>query len=164
MRRHAVGCALLVAWMAGAATAQEPKATSGPDFKALMAKTIAAWATLDPAKAAPYYAKDVGLAFYDLAPLKYTGWAEYQAGTTQLFAGFSSLKLAVNDDVRTQQRGNVAWGSATVRGEMVKKDGSKQALDARWSVIWEKRGNDWLVVHEHFSLPAPEPGPAAEKK
>jgi hypothetical protein len=36
----------------------------------------AAWQTLDTAKAAPFYAKDAGLAFYDVAPLKYTGWQE----------------------------------------------------------------------------------------
>jgi ketosteroid isomerase-like protein len=43
----------------------------------------------------------------------------------------------------------------------VKKDGSKEAMDGRWTLVWEKRGDDWLVVHEHFSVPL---GPPPAKK
>lgn len=159
MRRHALAL-LVVLCLAGSAA---PAPAAAPDFKAMMRKTATAWQTLDPAKAAPLYAKDAGLAFFDLAPLKYTGWKEYEAGTAQMFSTFSSLKMSVNDDARTEQRGNVAWGTATVSTEVVNKDGSKwPPLDVRWTVVWEKRGSDWLIVHEHFSAPAPPP--AAEKK
>jgi len=39
-------------------------------------------------------------------------------------------------------------------------------MDARWTTVWEKRGNNWLIVHDHFSAPLPEPPPkpAATKK
>ena len=43
-----------------------------------------AWATLDPAKAAVFYAKDPGLVFYDFLPRKYTGWAAYDPAILQL--------------------------------------------------------------------------------
>jgi hemoglobin len=40
---------------------------------------------------------------------------------------------------------------------IVTKGGSKQSLTARWTVVLEKRGNDWLITHEHFSAPMPMP-------
>jgi hypothetical protein len=35
-----------------------------------------AWSDLDPAKAARFYAKEADLIFFDMAPMKYTGWSE----------------------------------------------------------------------------------------
>jgi ketosteroid isomerase-like protein len=159
MRSHTVpaGVFLLVIG-AGLASGQEARAAGGePDLKAMMRKTMEAWQTLDPAKAAPLYAKDATLAFYDIAPLKFTGWAEYAQGTAQIFAGFSSLKITINDDLRTERRGNVAWATATFRADIVNKDGSQVALDGRWTLIWERRGDEWLIVHEHGSVPLPTP-------
>jgi ketosteroid isomerase-like protein len=136
----------------------------GPDFKALFRKTAAAWQTLDPSKAAPLYAKDATLAFFDLAPLKYTGWGEYASGAAEMFSGFSSINITLNDDLQSQRRGNVAWGTTTGRIDVVNKDGSKLPLDVRWTLIWEKRGSDWLIVHEHASTPLAMPAPPATKK
>ena len=145
---------------ANAVAAQPAKATAaGPDFKALLKQTAAAWQTLDPAKAAPFYAKDATLAFFDIAPLKYMGWSDYQAGSVKTFAGFSSLKVDFNDDMGIHRAGNSAWGTGTGRAEVVNKDGSKAPMDFRWTTIWEKRGNDWLIVHEHFSIPPPDLSP-----
>ena len=75
------------------------KRPAAPDFAAMMKKYLAAWETLDPAQAAPYYAKDAGLAFYDIAPEKYTGWAEYAKGVTQEFGDYASGKFFRSDDV-----------------------------------------------------------------
>jgi ketosteroid isomerase-like protein len=61
---------------------------------------------------------------------------------------------------RLTHAGNTAWATATVDGEMVNKDGSRLKIDARWTSVWEKRGNEWLIVHEHFSMPFPEQPPA----
>ncbi len=124
-------------------------------FKALMQDTLAAWETLDPANAAPFYAKEADRVFYDITPLKYTGWAEYAEGVKKVLAGFSSIKFTLGNDVRAHQRGSFAWATATFRLDAVTKDGSSQAFDGRWTVLWEKRGKDWLIVHEHVSAPLP---------
>jgi hemoglobin len=125
------------------------------DFKALMRKVLDAWETLDPAKAAPFYAQDAGLAFYDIAPLKYTGWAEYAEGVKKAFPDIASLKFTMGADAQVHQRGNLAWTTATLRLDMVSKGGSRESLDTRWTVVWEKRGKNWLIVHEHYSAPLP---------
>ncbi len=127
------------------------------DFKTLMQNILDAWATLDPANPAPYYAKETDNVFYDITPLKYTGWAEYAEGVKKVLGGFSSLKFTLGDDVRTHQHGSLAWATATWHADLVIKNGSKEGMDGRWTVVWEKRGKDWLIVHEHVSAPLPAP-------
>src|SRR5690349_18258952 len=62
-------------------------ATPPPD-RAYLQKIWDAWSTLDPANAAPYYSKDPQNVFYDLTPMKYTGWAAYEQGVKAVLAGF----------------------------------------------------------------------------
>lgn len=123
------------------------------EIRATLEKLYAAWSDLDPAKAAPFYAKDSDLMFFDVAPMKYNGWAEYAAGVPQAFAAYRSGKFTLNDDLRVHRHGNWAWATATWRAELTKKDGSGEHLEGRYSVILEKRGKQWLNVHEHMSVP-----------
>ena len=147
-----------------APSATPPSAASeSVELAGRMRKILEAWSTLDPAKAAPYFAKDAELPFYDILPLKYTGWTEYAAGATQLFAPFAALKLTATSDLQAHQMGSVGWGTATIHADITKKDGIKEGMDGRWTVIFEKRGSDWLVVHEHTSIPLPSE-PAAPAK
>lgn len=155
---------LVLALAAGLAPVNAQTAPQGSpateELKALMQKITDAWCTLDPSKAAPFYATEGKHVFYDIAPLKYTGWKEYADAAQKMFAGVSSLKITLGNDVQTHRRGNVAWGTATWKMELVSKDGKKETPEGRWTLIWEKRGDNWLVVHEHFSVPLPpEPKP-----
>ncbi len=134
---------------------------SSPDFKALMIAEAQAIDTLDMANAARFHSKESGDVFYDIAPLKYTGWAEYQAGTQKLMSQWTSMKCVLGDDLQTHRQGSFAWGISTWHCDIVQKSGIKEGMDGRWTVIWERRGKDWLVVHEHFSVPLA--APAASK-
>lgn len=138
------------------ATAQR---TAAEPSKELMQKILEAWETMDPAKAAPYYSKFPENVFYDVAPLKYVGWQQYAEGSKALLATLQSIKFKLNDDVQVHRFGNIAFGTATARSDLLHKDGSKEGVDTRWTVIWEKQGNSWLVVHEHYSAPLPEQPP-----
>lgn len=122
-----------------------------PD-KALMDAIWAGWSSGSPANVAKYYAKGPH-AFYDIAPLKYNSWAEYEKGVVGVLSGFQSLKATVNNDAQIHRHGSLAWGTATVHHVDVMKNGSKSEGDFRWTVIWEKNGADWLIVHEHISAP-----------
>jgi ketosteroid isomerase-like protein len=155
--RSRVTVGIVFCLMISLASAKPKSTTSSYDFKARMQALFEAWSALDPAKAAPFYAKDADLDFYDIAPLKYHSWAEYADGVKTQFAPFSSAKFTVGDDVRTRQVGNTAWGTATWHGDLLKKDGSKLALDGRYTCVWEKRGSEWLLVHEHMSVPLGPP-------
>ena len=141
-------CLLLC--LAGTSSAQSGDQAQ---FKSLLEKFWAAWSTLDVQKAAPFYAKDAGLVFFDVAPLKYTGWEEYQAGAAKVFADWASMKAALNDDLKVDRRKKIAWTSHTVDGEIQPKTGPPMKLKFRHTAVWERLGNNWVIVHEHVSVP-----------
>ena len=120
--------------------------------KELMDAIWAGWSSGNPANVAKYYAKGAHV-FFDITPLKYTSWAEYEKGVAQVLGGFESLKGTVNNDAQIHRHGNLVWGTATVHHIDVMKNGSKSEGEFRWTVIWEKSGPEWLIVHEHVSAP-----------
>jgi uncharacterized protein (TIGR02246 family) len=126
----------------------------GDDFNELVKRYYTAWNTLNPDNAAPLYARDADLIFFDIAPLKYSNWQEYSDNFKKNVApGFTSLTLAPNNDVRTTRRGNMALTTLTFRLSAKQKDGSALDFDCRHTIVWEKRRGHWLIVHEHISKP-----------
>lgn len=141
-----------------AQTKQEakPGAARVPD-KALIQEIWDAWNTMDPANAAKYYDPGAAHVFFDIAPLKYDGWAAYATGAKEVLATFKALNGKVNPDVRVHVRGNLAWATSTFHMDAVSKDGKPSPLDGRWTGIFQKKGDRWLIVHEHLSVPLPSP-------
>jgi len=126
------------------------------EFKAMIAEYYAAWSTLNPDNAAKFYAKDADLPFFDVAPLKYKNWADYRAGVIKAFTEpMASGKLTPNDDLKVTQRGIIVWTTLTFHLSAQPKSGPALEIDCRHTAIWEKRGNKWLIVHEHVSAPLP---------
>jgi ketosteroid isomerase-like protein len=123
----------------------------GPD-KAHLQKIWDGWGTLNPDNVAEFYATGPHV-FFDIAPLKYSSWDEYQKGVRQVLADFKSAKFTVNDDAELHPAGKYVWGTATVKDEMTHKDGKVDTGTFRWTVVFEQQGGKWLVVHEHISAP-----------
>lgn len=122
---------------------------------ALMQKIWDGWATLDSNKVAQYYASGPHT-FFDIAPLKYNSWSEYQSGSKVVLAGFKSAKLTVNDDADLHRtNANLTWATATVKYELTTKADKVEMGNFRWTVIWEYQDGKWLIVHEHISEPLP---------
>ncbi|HEX3821324.1 MAG TPA: nuclear transport factor 2 family protein [Candidatus Sulfotelmatobacter sp.] len=128
------------------------KATGAVPDKAYMQKIWDAWATADPANAAKFYASGPHV-FYDIAPLKYNSWDEYQKGVKEVLVNYKSAKFTVNDDAAIHTHGDLVWGTATVAFEMTTKAGKVEMGNFRWTVIWENIEGKWLAVHEHVSEP-----------
>jgi hypothetical protein len=105
------------------------------DFRPLMQQIWDAWGTLNPANTAKFYSKDANRVFFDLAPMKYTGWSEYEAGVKKAFADYSSAKFTLYAGGHISQRGNFAWAEDTGHGTLTKKSGGKDDLDFRWTVL-----------------------------
>jgi len=125
--------------------------TGAPD-KAYLQKIWDGWSTLNPANVAEFYAQGPHV-FFDIAPLKYSSWDEYKNGVTKELADYKSAKFTVNDDAQLHTAGNFVWGTATVKYEMTHKAGKVDMGDMRWTVVFEKQGGKWLIVHEHVSMP-----------
>lgn len=160
MIKRVLGCAFAAVFLLfplqtlGQSPAKSSAASSTQkEFQALINRYYAAWNTGDPKKAAPLYAKDPDLVFYDITPLKYTGWAEYEKGVRAVLESFSTAKFTPHDDLRVTRRGTIAWTTVTWHLSGKKKTGEAVEMDGRHTVIWELRGGHWLIVHEHFSAP-----------
>lgn len=130
------------------------KKASGPaPDKAYMQKIWDGWCSMDTANVTGFYASGPHV-FYDIAPLKYGSWVEYQEGAKNLLSGYKSAKCTVNDDAEIHPLGDTAWGTATVKYEMTTKAGKVDMGNFRWTVIWERQADGkWLTVHEHVSEP-----------
>jgi len=140
-------------------TAKSRSAPESPPDKARLEQVLAAWESMDISKPAAFYAKDADLAFYDITPRKYNNWAEYEKGVIESNKKIKSVTFKLGDDVRLHYQGNLVWATATVDGEVANKDGSRFKIDGRWTTIWEKRGDKWMIVHDHFSMPPVESTP-----
>jgi ketosteroid isomerase-like protein len=127
-------------------------AMSGGVDKAYLQKIWDGWATLDPAGQKQYYAQGPHV-FFDIAPLKYATWDEYQTGVTKVLEGYKSAKCTVNDDAQIHKSGDAYWITATVAYEMSQKSGKREMGNFRWTAVFEKHDGKWLIVHEHVSEP-----------
>jgi uncharacterized protein (TIGR02246 family) len=126
----------------------------GDDFHGLIKRYYSAWNTLNPDNVSSLYAKDADLVFFDIAPLKYSNWHEYSETFKKTVApGFVSLALKPNNDVKVIQRGSMALTTLTFHLSAKQKDGTALEFDCRHTIVWEKRGGRWLIIHEHVSKP-----------
>jgi ketosteroid isomerase-like protein len=122
--------------------------------KAVLQKVWDGWCSLDPANAAKYYGKEKAHVFYDVAPLQYHGWAEYEAGVKPMLAQWKSAKCKVNYDGQIREETpTMAWSASTVEMNIVTKEGKEQNMTVRWTAIWHKHGANWVIAHEHVSAP-----------
>jgi ketosteroid isomerase-like protein len=139
-----------------AATAQLKATWNGANTpgKPLMIKILGAWSTLDPDNAAPFYDKSAKNVFFDVAPLQYRGWADYEAGSKLSLGEFASLNGTLHSDsVQVHVSSATAWATGIVTLDGKLKNGNRLNFDGRWTVIWEHKGSKWLIVHEHLSAP-----------
>jgi ketosteroid isomerase-like protein len=132
----------------------QQKASDDATFRALIDSYCAAWSTGDADAPAKFYAKDDGLVFYDLAPFAYHSWKEYHDGVQkEFFANMASGSLTAGKDLKVSRHGTVAWTVVSMHFSEKTKDGKSTETEVRYTGIWEKRGHNWLLVHEHLSAP-----------
>ena len=151
-----VSLCLLALTLTGSAQTKKSaakKSSAGPaPDKAYLQKIWDGWSTLDPANVAKYYATGLHT-FFDIAPLKYGSWDEYEKGVKGVLAGYKSAKFTVNDDSDIHPHGDLIWATATVKEAMTTKAGKVEMGNFRWTVIFENEDGSWLIVHEHVSAP-----------
>jgi ketosteroid isomerase-like protein len=132
----------------------QQKASDEATFRKLIDGYCAAWSSGNPENAAKYYAKDASLTFYDLAPFSYNGWKEYDAGVRKTFLDDAeSASLTAGKELKVTRHGNIAWTIVPMHITAKFKDGKSLDSAVRYTGIWEKRGKNWVLVHEHLSVP-----------
>lgn len=132
----------------------QQKASDDAKFRKLIDDYCAAWSTGNADAPAKFYSKDEGLVFYDIVPFAYHGWKEYHDGVQkEFFANMSTDSLSAGPDLKVSRRGMLAWTTVSMRFVEKTKDGKSSDTKIRYTGIWEKRGANWVIVHEHLSAP-----------
>jgi len=148
-------CALALVLSSSAQTKKSAmkKSTAGPaPDKAYLQKIWDGWSTLDPSNTAKFYATG-SHTFFDIAPLKYNSWDEYEKGVRGVISGYKSAKFTVNDDADIHPHGDLVWATSTIAEQMTEKSGKVSMGNFRWTVVFENVDGKWLIVHEHVSAP-----------
>ena len=165
---------------AGPASAQKKKkdetpatnstASSVPDEQKIdyaIGQMLGAWQVGNTALMHKYYAEDVSVVAGTWTPPA-IGWTNYLAAYQAQRARVQQVRLdRSNTLIRIAPSGNVAWACYQWEFSAV-VDGSPSAADGQTTLVLEKRGDDWLIVHNHTSLvqasqptapanPAPQP-------
>ncbi len=159
MLKRSITLTLCLLMLAGVALAQAKKspmkkpAGPAPD-KVYLQKIWDGWSTLNPANTAQFYATGPHT-FFDIAPLKYNSWDEYEAGVKGLATKYKSARFTVNDDTAIHNHGDLVWATATVADQMTTTAGKVEMGNFRWTVVFENVDGKWLIVHEHVSAPLP---------
>jgi ketosteroid isomerase-like protein len=125
---------------------------AGAPDKAYLQKIWDGWAALDSSKQAQFYAQGPHV-FFDIAPLKYDSWTEYESGVSKVLADYKTAKFTVNDDAQLHPAGEYVWGTATVKQDATMRNGKRELATFRWTVVFAKQEGKWLIVHEHVSAP-----------
>ena len=145
-------CVLALSFSTLAAPKPKKTTSSGAPDKAYLQKILDGWSAGNAADMAHYY--DQGqYNFFDIAPLKYSNWAEYEKGVTELLKGYKSIKLTLGDDTQIHTDGNLTWTTTTVKEDAVTTAGKHDMATLRWTLIFEKQAGKWMIVHEHMSEP-----------
>ncbi|HET8924452.1 MAG TPA: nuclear transport factor 2 family protein [Candidatus Acidoferrum sp.] len=133
----------------------QQKATDDAKFRKLIDDFCLAWSTGNAEAPANFYAKDKDLVFYDVAPFAYHGWKEYHDGVQKEFLdNASEIKLTAGKELKVTRRGMIAWTTVPMHLMEKTKDDRTVEMDLRYTGIWEKRGANWVIVHDHLSAPA----------
>ena len=164
MRRSPWFLAIFVVGWAIAAGAipkpQSPKATSTkapPVDRAYLQSIWDGWASNDVDKQGQFYAQGPDHLFFDVAPLKYTSWAEYKAGVAPSLKDSPKVTFTLSDDIQIHPVGDITWVDGTLKMEGVSPQAQKEVLNLRWTAVFKEQNGRWLIEHEHISAPAEIP-------
>ncbi len=113
MKRIAVLVFVVCMTITGLAQKAAKASAGGVLDKPYLQKIWDGWAALDASKQKQYYAQGPHV-FFDIAPLKYASWDEYEAGVTKELSDYKAAKFTVNDDLQIHKAGDVYWVTSTI--------------------------------------------------
>ena len=103
------------------------------------------------AQSTKHWAKDA--LWFDIPPFASRGIAPASKFFDEVFAGFQSCKVDFLE-MDTVVNGNMGVVCTIQRVNVVLKSGATKTLVVRETDCFEKRDNEWKLVHQHASVPA----------
>jgi uncharacterized protein (TIGR02246 family) len=124
------------------------------DIKTLEDHFVTAFDARDINAIMALYTPDESMVVFDATPPRqYTGWSAYKKDWESFFAAFpgpAELKLTELD---VTVGGNIAYGHSIQQTIMTDKAGKKVPLTVRVTDGYKKVNGQWLISHEHVSIP-----------
>ena len=125
--------------------------------KAVLDKVAEGYAKRDLALVLSAFAPDPDVVMYGTgADEKRIGLAEIQAQSERDWSQTEAAAI-IYGWTSVSAAGSVAWVASDATFNL-KADGQEMTLPARITCVLEKRGEQWLIVQGHFSLPAAAQG------
>ena len=129
-------------------------------FKRYYVEYFRAWSPGDSAfdinQAAPFYRHDNRLTAFDIFPpvSGFTGWTAYAAGLSATMAATALFDIVPDPaSFHYERNGNVVWMSMLFQAKGRLKSGAPIDVPGRNTLVLERQGARWLIVHEHISTP-----------
>jgi uncharacterized protein (TIGR02246 family) len=98
------------------------------------------------------YSKNVSM-FDVVEPLQYLGWDAVRNRAAEWFATFDGPLDFDMHDLRIATDGDVAFSHSLNHVAGTKRDGKKLDMWWRATVCYRKMNDQWMVTHEHNSVP-----------
>jgi uncharacterized protein (TIGR02246 family) len=134
--------------------APDTKAKDEADIKALEDRFMTAMSAKDAKAVMASYVPNESLIVFDATPPRqYTGAAAYQKDFEGFFGMFPGPLACSLSDLDVTVGGDVAFGHSIQRCSMTDKDGKKSAITFRVTDGYKKINGQWLITHEHVSVP-----------
>ncbi len=103
-----------------------------------------------------FYKKDFPVRLYmPWAPHNgFQTWTAFERGLNE-YLGLTVKKIILTQhgDLEATQQGDIVWSTATVHFNFEQHDNTQVSADGRQTLIWIRQDNEWVIVHEHLSIP-----------
>ncbi len=133
-------------------------AASAEQVRDCFYKFQAAWKARDMTFIRSFYAHDPDmLLFFERRQLR--GWDKVETLYENMFAhALAGSVKSIYSNVDVMASGGMAYVAANFHLQVTNPEGEELTDEGRVTVVFERRGDQWVVVHRHTSFQAP-PGP-----
>jgi uncharacterized protein (TIGR02246 family) len=130
------------------------KADAQADIKALEDRFIAAFKAKDLDAIMKVYVPDQTLFVFDVAPPRqYVGAAAYRKDWQEFFDSLDGPITIELTDLDVTADDNLGYSHSIQHVSGTDKQGKKVDLTVRVTDVYKKINGNWLVIHEHVSVP-----------
>jgi ketosteroid isomerase-like protein len=142
--------------LASGAMAAPPARKTAPqptNFQERVEQYWKAWSSGDEKAIRGFYSTGPDAVFYDIGPLQHKGWDQYRLAVERSSTRGEQIEVTLPEKVAVHKRGALVWTTNTVHIKIQPASGPAREWDARQTLIWERRGPRWVILHEHLSVP-----------
>ena len=130
---------------------------SEAELRATVERYFTALSTRNIERLDPLYAADAKGVFFGMSGSPALGRAAYRDEQARLLATFRGLDVTTVGEIQIRRTGSHAWTAVTFRGTAALAKGGSVQIDGRQTAVWERARGEWVMAHEHVSLPVPDP-------